>query len=173
MNAIVKVNEERHVFEMPFANQLLVWAMRSWVQGYMARDCCAPLIRRGFEKAGIPPSAYGQLDMIFSILAATSKSKIDIRCTGCCRASADEERLVNAIADHQFHAVDAAYPPSPDTVRARAQAVTYSGIETALASWLPQNSLRLCREPASELADCFAFAGHVLQPSGDTAMISN
>lgn len=164
MNAINRMKEERHVFEMPFANQLLLWAVRSWVQGHMARDCCAPLIRQGFEKAGIPSTAFCQLDLILSILAATSRNRIDVRHMRCCRASADEERLLDAIADHQFYSADAVNPPTHENVKAREKAITQRGIETALAPWLPPSALRLCREPASELADSFAYAGLVLQP---------
>jgi hypothetical protein len=85
---------------LSFAEQFLIWTIRAWVDGYKAGTGRAGLLREGFALAG---AADGWLlvEEMMSIVAATARRPLDMRCLSCKTLGSDESALLVAVAGLQ------------------------------------------------------------------------
>ncbi len=133
--------------DLPFGEQLMIWAMRLWARTDTAKPQVHSLLRKGFALAGIE-HAHGAFDSLMTLLTTATTRPIDIRCATCGTVSDDEQRLLGALADHQN-------PGSglPGDTAA----------ESFLSVWLPPAARRLAREPIGDLARTLARMGLMIR----------
>ena len=145
MSEINKLNSSMPTVysDLPFGEQLILWGMRMWAQALNQDVNISDVLREGFRLAGVQ-DAFGFLDSIMYILATAGRGVIDIRCPGCSEISADEHRLLGAIAIHQCDFVLADSDPY-------------------LCLWLPPAALRIAREPTIKLAKALQRGGLALR----------
>ncbi len=134
------LNEE---FELlPFGEQLLLWAIRLWVRAVKERTSISETLQRGFRLAGAPDAFWG-LDDLMTIIGATAKTSIDIRCIRCPEISIDEHRLLAIVAAQQRDGRD---------------------VERHLATWLPPSVLRYALGPVEVLAGALKSGNLQVRP---------
>ena len=75
--------------ELPFGEQLMLWAMRLWMRGLRDGTPDQAILRTGFKLAGVP-DAHPALDGLMTIITTAATDTIDIRCPQCADISADE-----------------------------------------------------------------------------------
>ena len=80
-----------------FSEQFLVWTIRAWVDGYRAGTGRAGLLREGFALAGAS-DGWLLVEELMSIVAASAKRPLDVRCLACKTLGDDEAPLLAAIA---------------------------------------------------------------------------
>ena len=86
--------------QLPFAAQLLLWGMRSWVTALKTGQSFDALTGDGFAQFGLG-SAGRSLDEMFQILAVAASRLVDIRCVKCRNLSEDERLLLDVAAAGQ------------------------------------------------------------------------
>tara|TARA_R110001592_G_scaffold108135_1_gene302479 strand:+ start:253 stop:711 length:459 start_codon:yes stop_codon:yes gene_type:complete len=128
--------------ELPFGEQLMLWAMRLWMRGLRDGTPDQAILRTGFKLAGVP-DAHAVLDGLMTVLTVAATDTIDIRCPQCADISADEHLLMDAIASLQ----------SPG-----------NGGSTLFACRLPPAARRTGMELAGHLASVFSGAGLLIRP---------
>jgi hypothetical protein len=85
---------------LDFTAQLTVWAVRSWVQAFKAKQSFDDVTHRTFARFGLSRSALA-IDSLMTVLAASAARSIDIRCVQCRLLSPDEALLIDAMAAAQ------------------------------------------------------------------------
>lgn len=128
--------------ELPFGEQLMLWAMRLWMRGHRGDMPDQSILRTGFKLAGAP-DAHPALDGLMTVLTAAATGAIDIRCPQCPDISPDEHQLMDVIAGLQ----------SPT-----------GGGGTLFACRLPPAARRTGMELARHLAAVFSGAGLRIRP---------
>lgn len=88
---------------LSFSEQFLVWTIRAWVDGYKAGTGRAGLLREGFALAGAS-DGWLLVEELMSIVAASAKRPLDVRCLACKTLGDDEAALLAAIAGLQCEA---------------------------------------------------------------------
>ena len=134
--------------DLPFGEQLLVWALRLWVRGYMTQDSgdaedLPAALRRGFHQANLD-AGYSLLDELLSIVSVSARARIDVGCP-CCVGIGDDEQL--------FIAVIAAL-----------QRDDFPTGRRLLGYWLTASGVRLALAPALRLARLLTRRGLALRP---------
>ena len=114
--------------DLPFGEQILVWAVRLWVRGLKQEADHSQLLRRGFSLAGVP-EAHRALEELMAVIAASATTSIDVRCPNCPEISLDE---------HRFLAV----------VGACQQDQRGTEADSLLAAWMPLPARRSALAPA-------------------------
>ena len=127
--------------ELPFGEQLMLWAMRLWMRDLRDGMPDQTILRTGFKLAGVP-TAHAALDGLMTILT-TATGAIDIRCPQCPDISTDEHQLMDVLAGLQ----------SPGR-----------GGSTLFACRLPLAARRTGMELAGHLAAVFSGAGLMIRP---------
>ncbi len=130
--------------ELPFGEQLMLWAVRLWMRGLRDGMHDQTILRTGFKLAGVP-AAHAPLDGLMTVLTTAATDTIDIRCPHCADISADEHLLMDVIAGLQ----------APGR-----------GGSTLFACRLPPTARRTGMELAGHLAAVFSGAGLVIRPRG-------
>lgn len=143
---------ELHGFPaLAFSEALLVWALRVWVDianpderpgGRLAME----RLRTAFGHLRAPEAAL-QLDALWSLIGATAKRQVDVRCPGSVALSRDELLFVREIACRQRRVT-----PGP------------AGL---LASLCPAAARRHAAPAAQALADSLRQARILLPARGD------
>ena len=128
---------------LPFGEQLVLWAIRMWAKALNEDANISDVLRQGFRLAGVQ-DAFGFLDSIMYVLATAGNGVIDIRCPGCSKISADEHRIMGAIAVYQ-------------------RQTDFKHCDPYLCFWLPPTALRIVREPAMKLAKALTNGGLILR----------
>lgn len=86
--------------ELPFAEQLMLWSIRTWVRGYELQTSVDERLFEAFSKVRIPRAA-GLLDKIMRTVVMGHKRTVKIHCP-CYRLVGNNERtLLNVIARYQ------------------------------------------------------------------------
>ena len=85
---------------LDFTAQFTVWAVRSWVQAFKAKESFDDVTHQTFARFGLSRSA-GAIDGLMTVLAASASRSIDIRCVQCRLLSPDEALLIDAMAAAQ------------------------------------------------------------------------
>ena len=130
--------------ELPFGEQLMLWAVRLWMRGLRDDMPDQTILRTGFKLAGVP-AAHAPLDGLMTVLTIAATAPIDIRCPHCADISADEHLLMDVIAGLQ----------SPGR-----------GGSTLFACRLPPAARRAGMELAGCLATVFSGAGLMIRSRG-------
>ena len=133
--------------DLPFGEQLMIWAMRLWARTDTAKPQVHALLRKGFALAGIE-HAHGSFDSLMTLLETATTRPIDIRCATCGTVSDDEQRLLGALADLQNPG--SGLPGDTTDV-------------SFLSVWLPPTARRQAREPAENLARALARMGLMIR----------
>jgi hypothetical protein len=82
------------------SDRLLLWAIRAWVIGFKRRwDVIEPL-RAAFDRFGIADAAE-LLDAVMSVVACGATRCLAVECVCAAHVTADESRLLAAVALHQ------------------------------------------------------------------------
>ena len=125
--------------ELPFSEQLVLWATRIWVRALKTETNAQGLLRTGFQRVRAP-GAHPALDDLVTIIAVSAQCDIDIRSTTCKSVSPDEQSLMGAIAAWQSHASE-------------------SVADSFLGAWMPPSAVRLARTPTAQLATALKAVG--------------
>ena len=88
------------VSSLDFTAQFTVWAVRSWVQAFKAKESFDDVTHQTFTRFGLSRSALA-IDSLMTVLAASASRSIDIRCVQCRLLSPDEALLIDAMAAAQ------------------------------------------------------------------------
>jgi hypothetical protein len=88
------------VSSLDFTAQFTVWAVRSWVQAFKAKESFDDVTHQTFTRFGLARSALA-IDSLMTVLAASASRSIDIRCVQCRLLSPDEALLIDAMAAAQ------------------------------------------------------------------------
>lgn len=99
--------DETTLLELPFAEQFVVWATRTWVAGLKDGIARSFSLQRGFDLAGIPKGLHA-LDSLLGTVATGAARSIDIRCVQCRFVSDDERAILAAVAGCQTGASSSA-----------------------------------------------------------------
>lgn len=137
------INVPAEFSDIPFGEKLILWAVRFWVQSLKQEANTQEILRTGFQHAGAP-RAHPALDDLMTVIATSAECSVDVRCPKCPSISADEQRLMGAIAAWQ-HDVDP------------------SAADAFLSAWLPSAALRIARTPTAQLAQSLKCAGLVIR----------
>ena len=86
--------------ELSFGEQMLLWGIRIWVTSYKNDLDTQNLLNLAYSHAGVP-RAHVALDTMMEIITTNGYGVMDIRCPSCINISADEMRLIAAIAAWQ------------------------------------------------------------------------
>ncbi|HBC06915.1 MAG TPA: hypothetical protein DC046_04945 [Rhodospirillaceae bacterium] len=130
--------------ELPFGEQLMLWAMRLWMRGLRDGTSDQTILGTGFKLAGVP-AAHPALDGLMTVITTAATAPIDIRCPHCPDISDDEHLLMDVVAGLQ----------SPGR-----------GGSTLFACRLPPAARRSGMELAGRLATVFSGAGLMIRPRG-------
>ena len=125
--------------ELPFSEQLVLWATRIWVRALKTETNAQGLLRTGFQRVRAP-EARPALDDLLTIIAVSAQCDIDVRSTTCKSVSPDEQSLMGAIAAWQSHA-------------------SVSVADSFLGAWMPPSAVRLARTPTAQLATALKDVG--------------
>jgi len=107
MAEMAERSSETILLELPFAEQFVVWATRTWVAGLKDGIARSFSLQRGFDLAGIPNGLHA-LDGLLGTIAIGAARSIDIRCVKCRRVSDDERAILAALAGCQAGASSSA-----------------------------------------------------------------
>jgi len=135
--------------ELPFSEQLVLWATRIWVRALKTETNAQGLLRTGFQRVRAP-GAHPALDDLLTIIAVSAQCEIDIRSTTCKSVSPDEQSLMGAIAAWQSHASE-------------------SVADSFLGAWMPPSAVRLARTPTAQLATALKDVGLTIRRRKPTA----
>jgi hypothetical protein len=89
-----------NVGALDFTTQFTVWAVRSWVQAFKAKQSFDDVTHQTFARFGLSRSALA-IDSLMTVVAASASRSIDIRCVQCRLLSPDEALLIDAMAAAQ------------------------------------------------------------------------
>jgi hypothetical protein len=128
---------------LDFTAQFTVWALRSWVQAFKAKQPFEDVTHHTFARFGLSRSALA-IDNLMTVLAASASRRIDIRCVPCRLLSPDEALLIDAMA--------------------AAQNGGFFVATVALRQLMPGTAARVALPHLVDLARDFADAGMVAQP---------
>ncbi len=91
------------VWELPFADQLMLWAIRTWVRGYHLRTSVETVLFEAFSSVQAPQAA-GLIDRIMLNIVHGRSRTIEINCL-CYTGIGDDERvLLDALLGRQWQA---------------------------------------------------------------------
>jgi hypothetical protein len=153
------------VSALDFTTQFTVWALRSWVQAFKAKDSFDDVTHQTFARFGLSRAALA-IDSLMTVLAASASRAIDIRCVQCRLLSPDEALLIDAMAAAQSGgffvatvalrqlmpgtAARAALPHLVDLARDLSEAgmvakpiPPYAGLQTGTAAPMPDSTSRV------------------------------
>ena len=130
--------------ELPFAEQLIVWAMRLWVHGAKEEVEIHSTLVDGFEKANVTGGCTS-LDRFMNVLAAGAIDTIDVRCRNCLNVSPDEHRILGVLAAWQCTGIG-------------------DDADTLLSKILTPTGVRIAQKPACDLAQSMKFAAMLIRP---------
>jgi hypothetical protein len=88
------------VSALDFTAQFTVWAVRSWVQAFKAKESFDDVTHQTFARFGLSRAARA-IDSLMTVIAASAARSIDIRCMQCRLLSPDEALLIDAMAAAQ------------------------------------------------------------------------
>jgi hypothetical protein len=128
---------------LDFTAQFTVWAIRSWVQAFKAKESFDDVTHQTFGRFGLSRSAVA-IDSMMTVLAASASRSIDIRCVPCRLLSPDEALLIDAMA--------------------AAQSDGFFVATVALRQLMPGTAARAALPHLVDLARDFREAGMVAQP---------
>jgi hypothetical protein len=131
------------VGSLDFTAQFTVWAIRSWVQAFKAKESFDEVTHQAFIRFGLSRSALA-IDSMMTVLAASASRSIDIRCVPCRLLSPDEALLIDAMA--------------------AAQSGGFFVATVALRQLMPGTAARAALPHLVDLARDFSAAGMVAQP---------
>lgn len=92
--------EERCLCSLRFSPQMVLWALRYWVQAYQRDECPMPMLEHGFQQNGIHGAA-APFHAFLLVLTALSNCTIEVRCMKYPKLSIDEERLIAVFSEAQ------------------------------------------------------------------------
>jgi hypothetical protein len=131
------------VSTLDFTAQFTVWAVRSWVQAFKAKESFEDVTHRAFARFGLSRAALA-IDGLMTVVAASASRSIDIRCVQCRLLSPDEALLIDAIA--------------------AAQSGGYFVATVALRQLMPGTAARVALPHLVDLARDLSEAGMVAKP---------
>lgn len=131
------------IAELPFGEQFLLWALRSWVKTYLNQGDLYATLHKGFRLAGMD-EGFPALDELLTVVATSAAANIDVRCPRCAEVSLDEQLFIGLIA--------------------ALQRANLAVAERLLAYWLPPAGIRLAQDSAARLAGHMADRGLALRP---------
>jgi len=141
---------------LDFTAQFTVWALRSWVQAFKAKQSFEDVTHHTFARFNLSRSALA-IDGLMTVIAASAARSIDIRCVPCRLLSPDEALLIDAMA--------------------AAQNGGFFVATVALRQLMPGTAARAALPHLVDLARDFGDAGMVAQPippyAGTTAQAAN
>jgi len=129
---------------LPFCEQLLIWAVRKWVEKPEDDSNLHKTLQTAFRLAKAP-DAYVALDGFLTVLFASTTQTIDFRHHRSQEISADEYRLLVLVATLQGSG-------------------NRKGAEALVAAWMPQTAQRISLEQCELLSRSLARANHRLCP---------
>ena len=86
--------------ELSFGEQIFLWGVRIWVNGYKNNSNIQDLLRSAYTNACVP-RAHAGLDTMMEMITTAGCGVMDVRCPSCSKISEDEHRLMAAIAAWQ------------------------------------------------------------------------
>jgi len=128
---------------LPFGEQLMLWAIRLWVQAYLERSNVEAVLRHGFKLAGAPDAQHA-MDDLMCVIATSAKTHVDIGCVKCANLSVDEDLLLGCIAASQ-------------------QGDGNQEACALLSIWLPPAAIRCALGPLNALAAALKERGLLLR----------
>ena len=131
------------VSTLDFTAQFTVWAVRSWVQAFKAKESFDDVTHQAFARFGLSRSALA-IDSLMTVVAASASRSIDIRCVQCRLLSPDEVLLIDAMA--------------------AAQSGGYFVATVALRQLMPGTAARAALPHLVDLARDLSEAGMVAKP---------
>jgi len=128
--------------ELPFGEQLVLWATRIWFQALRTETNAQGILRTCFLNARAS-EAYLALDDLLTILTISAQCGIDIRDPKSAQISSDENFFLGAIAAWQHQA-------------------SASLADAFLINWMPVSAVRFSRTPTARLASALKDAGLII-----------
>ena len=147
MNKLESLNQakpEDIFLELLFGEQIFLWGIRVWVSSYRNDLNVQDLLRSAYTNTGAP-SAHTELDTMMEIITAFGYGVMDVRCPHCLKISADEIRLMAAIAAWQHGSSQ------------------HDG-DVYLECWAKPATLRILRPTAQLLAKTLKEGGLLIRP---------
>ncbi|MAH83955.1 MAG: hypothetical protein CBB68_06270 [Rhodospirillaceae bacterium TMED8] len=129
---------------LPFGEQLFLWGIRFWVQAHTRCVNYQDMLKNGFLLAGVP-KAHGLLDSMMTLFTTAGNGTMDIRCPQCGDISADEHRILGAVA---------AFQKSTDE----------RVIDSYIECWMSEAGLRFLPPVVCDLANQFKTNRLMLRP---------
>ena len=130
--------------DLNLAEKLMLWGIRIWVRLFLDGKSAVPVLKEGFELAGIDDGAVA-IDSIMSVIASASVRTLDVRCPDCRQLSNDELRLLGAVAAAQTQELGKSAP-------------------AYLSVWLPPTAMRIAAAALPVLAAAFRDRGLMVRP---------
>jgi hypothetical protein len=131
------------VSALDFTAQFTVWAVRSWVQAFKAKESFDDVTQQTFARFGLSRAALA-IDSLMTVVATSAARSIDIRCVQCRLLSPDEALLIDAMA--------------------AAQSGGYFVATVALRQLMPGTAARAALPHLVDLARDLSEAGMVAKP---------
>jgi len=94
------IPEDRRFSRCGFAEKMLFWSVRTWVQRLKREEAAEPLLAEAYGRLGMADAAL-TFDAAMSLLTASARRPIDVRCPSCPELSDDERLLARALAAAQ------------------------------------------------------------------------
>lgn len=129
--------------ELSFGEQMLLWGIRIWVRSYKNDLDTQNLLHLAYSHAGVP-RAHVALDTMMEIITTNGFGVMDVGCPNCLNISADEMRLMAAIAALQHGS-------------------QHDG-DIYLKFWVKPAALRIMRPVARMLAEELKDGGLLIRP---------
>ena len=130
--------------ELLFGEQILLWGIRIWVSSYRNDLNTQNLLHLAYTHAGVP-CAHIELNTMMEMITVAGHGVIDIYCPSCMKISADEMRLIAAIAAWQHGSCK------------------HDG-DIYLECWAKPATLRILRPTAQLLATTLKDGGLLIRP---------
>jgi hypothetical protein len=92
---------ERTALDLAAEELFVVGAFRAWVAPVLRPGGDHPDWRDLFRLAGVPAAGAVGFDVLMSVLGASARRPIDVRCTHCPAISPDEEAMLRLVASLQ------------------------------------------------------------------------
>lgn len=141
---IFKDNINREALtNLPFGEQLFLWAIRLWVQEHKTKKAAHHILQHGFKLAGVT-NAHRSLDELMTIIAISANRQIQINYPACNEVSIDEHILLDAIAF--WMTGEASYKYQLLTI-----------------NLLPVAAARCAEKTLINIASSFKLAGHIIR----------
>ena len=78
---------------LPFGEQLILWSIRLWVQGFKTNNKTDNMLAHGLKLAGVS-TAFNPLDRFLTIIATSASRDVEVNCIGCSVITLDEHVLI-------------------------------------------------------------------------------